>query len=207
MTSERDMLNLLTERYTNIRVGSLADRWVRAEHVKRFLSNAPFQRIADFVCADKWPGASYGSNLALYGHEVKVSRSDWLSELRKPDKAEAIKKYMHYWYLVVPDASIVKQGELPEGWGLMTIAGEKLRAKIKAPLLTPEPMPLDFTINLMSAAARTAAREVQHRDAPPAYVKSWDAKCSVCGTMGPCPYHQPRWFDLSIDSTTEGTVK
>lgn len=31
--SEREMLDLLLDRYTNIRRGTIADRWTRAEHV------------------------------------------------------------------------------------------------------------------------------------------------------------------------------
>lgn len=32
--TERDMLDLLLKRYTAIRPASIADRWVRAEHVQ-----------------------------------------------------------------------------------------------------------------------------------------------------------------------------
>lgn len=55
----------------------------------------------------------------LVGHELKVSRADWLHELDDPSKAETWAKHCHAWYLVVPSASIVQPGELPHGWGLM----------------------------------------------------------------------------------------
>lgn len=191
MANERDMLNLLALRYTAIRQGTLADRWVRAEHVRDRLSYET-RRVCDFIAADKYPGYPYGSALAFHGHEVKVSRSDWLAELRNPDKAEAFKRYMHHWWLVVPDAGIVRPGELPDGWGLMVLAGSRLRAKVKAPRLTPEPMPPDLVISLMAAAAKTAHREPLHRDAPPAYVRTWDPRCGWCGELSPCSIHQPR---------------
>jgi len=190
--TERDMLNLLAKRYTRIRDGAMADRYVRAEHVRSMLEGLQSKRIADFIAADKWPGMPYGSALAFHGHEVKVSRSDWLTELRDPTKAEAFKRYMHHWWLVVSDASIVKPGELPEGRGLMVKSGHSLRAKVKAPRLEPEPMPVDFTICLMAAAAKTAHRDPLHRDAPRAIVGSWIPKCGWCGTVSPCPMHQPR---------------
>lgn len=69
-----------------------------------------------------------------------------------------------YWYLVVPDASIVKPGGLPEGWGLLVQAEARLRAKVKAPRLTPEPLTLDFVAGIASAVRRTAMREPLHRD-------------------------------------------
>jgi len=190
--TERDMLDLLLNRYTAVREGSTADRWVRAEHVSSKLQGWEAKRIADFISADKYPGNPYGSTLALHGHEVKVSRSDWLTELRDPTKAEAIKRYMHHWWLVVSDVSIVKPGELPEGWGLMVKTGGKLRAKIRAPRLDPEPMPPDFVICLMAAAAKTAYREPLRRDAPHAVVGSWTPRCGWCASVSPCALHQPR---------------
>lgn len=189
--TERDMLDLLLRRYTAIRTGTLSDRWVRAEHVRITLGHEA-RRIADFIAADKYPGIPYGSALAFHGHEVKVSRADWLTELRDPDKATAFKRYMHHWWLVVPDASIVKRDELPDGWGLMVKSGEGLRAKVPAPRLTPEPIPADFIICLMAAAAKTAHREPLHRDAPVAFAGSWEARCGWCGSLAPCATHQPR---------------
>lgn len=172
-TSERDMLDLLLDRYTNIRRGTLADRWTRAEHVASDLGHRRkgITKVADFIAADKYPGFPYGSALAFHGHEVKVSRADWLCELRDLTKAEACKRYMHYWWLVVPSLDIAKPEELPDGWGLLVRSGNNLRAKISAPRLTPEPMPADFTISLMAAAARTAYRDPLRRDAPTAFVK------------------------------------
>ena len=82
------MLDLLGQRYTKVREGSLADRWVRAEHVRNRLGHNATS-IADFIALDKYPGFPYGSQLAIHWHEVKVSRSDWLSELRQPEKSAA----------------------------------------------------------------------------------------------------------------------
>lgn len=193
--TERDMLDLLLARYTNIRRGTIADRWVRAEHVASTLGYGPAKRVADFIAADRYPGMPYGTALALHGHEVKVSRSDWLTELSDPTKSDAFKRYMHHWWLVVPDAAIAKAGELPEGWGLLVRSGNKLRAKVPAPRLAPEPLGLDLTISLMSAAARTAYRDPLRRDAPVAYRAgdtTWTPYCAFCNELSPCAVHQPR---------------
>ncbi len=192
MTTERDMLNLLLDRYTAIRRGTISDRWVRAEHVKSSLGYADGNRIADFVAGDKYGGNAYGDKLALHGHEVKVSRSDWLTELKDPTKADAIKRYMHHWWLVVPDATMVKPGEPPDSWGLLAPdPNGKLRARKAAPRLTPEAPPLSFILSLMSSAARTAHREPLRRDAPITYARSGN-RCGVCMTVSPCTIHQPR---------------
>lgn len=193
MTTERDMLDLLADRYTAIRKGTITDQWVRAEHVKSSLGYAGGDRIIDYIAADKHGGGPAGEKLALHGHEVKVSRADWLTELRDPSKAEAIKRYMHHWWLVVPDTSIVKAGELPDGWGLLAPGADgRLRARKTAPRLAPEAPPLAFIISLMSASARTAHREPLRRDAPVTFGRRHGRHCGFCMTISPCPLHQPR---------------
>lgn len=185
--SEREMLDLLLSRYTAIREGTIADRWVRAEHVSSNLGYGK-KRVADFIAADRYPAGG----LAFHGHEVKVSRSDWLAELRDPAKSAAFKRHMNHWWLVVPDAGIVKAGELPMDWGLLVVSRGKLRAKVKAPKLAPEPMPAELAISLMAAAARTAHREPLRRDAPIAHITDWTPRCGFCGEVGPCRIHQHR---------------
>lgn len=193
MATEREMLDLLLARYNTERRGTLADRWVRAEHV-RSSQRAGYEliSIADFVAIDK-----YSTTQAMHGHEVKVSRSDWLTELKDLTKAERIKRYCNYWWLVVSDASMVKPGELPDGWGLMVKSGNLLRIKIRAPKLDPEPLSLDFIAGLTSATQRTAFREPLRRDARTIYMwhsltQTGLSKCQSCGELSPCQFHQPR---------------
>lgn len=197
--SERNMLDLLLARYTNIRTGSIADRWVRAEHVRSTNISWRKTRVADFIAADNYGGDGVGSRLALHGHEIKVSRSDWLAELTDPSKADAWKRFVHHWWLVVPDAAIVQPGELPDDWGLLAVggSGDKLRAKVAAPRLTPEPLPLDMSITLMAAAVRTAHREPLNRDAPDACHPDGRRRCGFCGGSHPCSVHQPRKYALA----------
>lgn len=166
--TERQMLDLLHRRYSQTNPGN-GPRYACAEHVK---DGAGFshRRVADFIAVDCWPTGG----IELHGHEVKVSRSDWLHELKQPEKAEAFKRYMDRWWLVVPDAKIVKDGELPEGWGLLVLSRrshqgswpnyherrieECLRAKIPAAPLNPEPLPREMLATLMRSAVRTTKR-------------------------------------------------
>lgn len=193
---ERAMLDLLLDRYTSIRRGSTSDRWIRAEHVGSNMGNDS-KRIADFIAVDKYPS----SGLALHGHEVKVSRADWLSELRTPAKAESFTRYMNYWWLVVPDSTIVKQGELPAGWGLLVKSGDKLRARVPAPKLAPAPLPIELSLSLTSAAVRTANREPLRRDAPLARPDGAPPSCSACRRVAPCAIHQPRAHRAAVEGS------
>lgn len=148
--TEREMLDLLHARYS-VEYGN-GIRYVCAEHVR---NRAGFDatRTADFVAMDVWPS----SGLLLHGHEVKVSRSDWLRELADPGKAEAFMRYVDRWWVVVPHARIVRD-DLPEQWGLMVRRGDRLAVARPAPKLTPEPVPRTFLASLLRAAVLTTRR-------------------------------------------------
>ena len=76
----------------------------------------------------------------LEGFEIKVSRADWLNELRQPEKsAQGLLEYVNRWWLVVGSKDLVKDGELPEGWGLLIPRGKNLVARVQArPNLKPK---------------------------------------------------------------------
>jgi hypothetical protein len=154
--TEREMLDLLNQRYSQT-VGN-GPRWARAEHVRDRLG-FDARRTADYIAMQLWPGVPHGKDLALHGHEIKCSRGDWLAELKDPDKAEAFRPYMHYWWLVVSDPAIVKPGELPPTWGLMVVCKTGgLRIKHRAPWHQPQDMPLTMWGSLLRATGKTAAR-------------------------------------------------
>lgn len=75
-----------------------------------------------------WPSRG----LDLLGFEVKVSRSDWLRELKNPEKAEETIYQFDQWYVVIGDARIVVPGELPKGWGLIVPHAGGLRVAVEA---------------------------------------------------------------------------
>lgn len=97
-------------------------------------------RHIDALAMSLWPGRG----LDLIGMELKVSRGDWVKELKSPGKSEPILKFCNRWYLVAAEASIVKPGELPETWGLMVPRGKALAVVKEAPKLKPEPVTKDF---------------------------------------------------------------
>ena len=99
---------------------------------------------ADAIAVSCWP--SRGMHFS--GFEIKVSRQDWVHELARPRKAEAIGQFCHYWWLVVGDASIVQDGELPSGWGLLAAKGGKLFTIRDAPLLEPKPPTITFVCSV-----------------------------------------------------------
>lgn len=85
-------------------------------------------------CDAVYVGFTTTSGRQLIGHEIKVSRSDWVAELgRKTGKADAWADQCHQWWLVVSDPAIVREGELPDGWGLMSPGRSVTRMTIHQP--------------------------------------------------------------------------
>lgn len=121
-------------------------------------------RRADAVHVGLWSSRGAGR---IDVCELKVSRGDWLRELEKPEKAEAWWPYCNAFWLVVPTADIVQDGELPKGWGLMTPGGRGRRFKV---LVQPEEREAKITTGLLitllknTETTRTNALQRQDRE-------------------------------------------
>lgn len=159
--AEADMLALLHQRHSAEAMG--ARRWVIAEHVPQRPGHADGQRIADFIAIDCYsaPGTYYWQKDArhlVHGFEIKVSRSDWLAELRDPSKAAAFIPYCHHWWLVAASRDVYQPDEIPEGWGVLVPTAASLRIKIRAPSREAEAMPPAMVASFARAVAKTAVR-------------------------------------------------
>lgn len=95
---------------------------------------------------------------SVWGFELKVSRNDWLKELKQPEKAESIMRYCNYWALVVPHKDIVKPGELPPSWGMYIAQKNRLKCVVPCPKLDPLPMSITFLTALVYAVAHRQAK-------------------------------------------------
>lgn len=107
------------------------------------------ERYADAVAMSLYPSRG----LEVWGFEVKVSKSDWKSELAQPAKSAAIQRYCDRWYVVAP-AGIVDKNELPSTWGLMEVnkEGDGLRTRVPAPQLTAQPLDRAFIASMFRNA-------------------------------------------------------
>ena len=166
--TERHMLDRLNLRYGKFNGNGI--RYTRAEHVK-VSTGFEARRICDYMAMDLWTGYGAERGAKLHGHEVKVSRADWLTELRDPTKAEAFRVYCDYWWLVVSAKDIVKPGELPDGWGLMVAHGESVRVVTPA-VRNKDVLPMTRSIQatLTRAVTKTAIRLDRGGDASLAYI-------------------------------------
>ena len=164
--TERDMLDRLAERYGRMYANGPHKvlRHIGARHV-RFGPLWP-SCIADFLVLDTW--GNYGEEHLrhpLLGFEVKISRSDYLREIKALSKSEPFRKVCAEWYMVVSDPKIVRD-DLPDGWGLLIAQGDGLRCVRKsATNPNPDPMPRGLIAGFMRAVAMQS-RESALRHSP-----------------------------------------
>lgn len=126
-------------------------------------------RWADAIAMSVWPSRGFD----IHGIEVKVSRHDFLSELNKPDKSAAVQKYCNRWWMAIGDERIVRPGELPPTWGLLVLAGDKMKCLVEAPALEPEALTVEFVASVLRNMAK--AEESQLETAKPkSYREGYD---------------------------------
>lgn len=106
-----------------------------------------------------WPSRGF---LAI-AYEVKVTRADFLHELKRPGKRVAAMSLSNEFYFATP-AGLVSEYEIPEGCGLIEV--HKRRASslqapwtkivLKAPRREREPLPETFVASLLRRSMREA---------------------------------------------------
>lgn len=138
--SKKPIFELLTKRYPPNEYALLAE--------VRDAAGFNASRSADYVAINLWPSRG----LAVNGIELKSFRSDWLSEKKKPEKAESIFKYCDYFWLLTTDDTIAKMEEIPDSWGWLCVKGESIRVMKDAPKLQASPISRNFLCALLKRA-------------------------------------------------------
>lgn len=87
---------------------------------------------ADAIAYNLFPSR----NWKTIGFEVKASRSDWKKELETASKNDWFVGQVDEFYVVAGRKGIVKESELPEGWGLYEMKGGGKLYKVKESQLT-----------------------------------------------------------------------
>lgn len=146
-----ELREMLRARYTG-------DQWAYYEEVHDS-TGAGQSRSCDAIAMHLWPS----KGLEIHGHELKVTRSDWLHELKDPDKAETFKRHCDRWWLVVSSKAIVQPGELPDGWGLLKVHGGKLAVSRGAAKLEPEPMGRRMLAALLRRASQGSMDQIERK--------------------------------------------
>ena len=117
---ESDVIALLAKRYQ-------PPVWAFLPQLRNGTGYAKAARTADAIAMALWPSRG----LEIVGFEVKVSRADWLRELRDAEKAEEFFAVCDRWYVAAPD-DVVRADEVPPGWGWLAPLPSALSAAASA---------------------------------------------------------------------------
>lgn len=130
--------------------------YVLFEQVRNFTGFGHHQSYLDVAIFSTWPSVG----LTRSAFEIKVDRSDFLSELQKPEKNQWARDSFHYFWYVSPP-NVIKEAELPEGCGWLKVHGDGLSIVRHAPK-KESPLMNDA---LLSSFMRSAAKDVTGADA------------------------------------------
>lgn len=83
----------------------------------------------DAFAMHEWPSEQFHR----VAYEIKVSRGDFLRELRKPEKRRPALRYSNEFYFITPP-NIANFAEIPADCGLIEVAGDgSAKVMVKAP--------------------------------------------------------------------------
>ncbi|HDR9034251.1 TPA: hypothetical protein QDB07_001720 [Burkholderia vietnamiensis] len=112
-------------------------------------TGAQQNRWADAVAMNLYPSRG----LEVHGFEIKVSRSDWLRELKNPAKSAPVQRFCDRWWVTAPDG-VILDGELPPTWGHYEAQSSgKLRQVVAAPKLETETINRAFVAAMLRRAS------------------------------------------------------
>jgi hypothetical protein len=124
---------------------------------------SPEKKRVDAVAYNMFPGRNF-KTIAL---EIKVSRGDWKKEKANPRKNDYFVGQADEFYIVAGRKGIVKEDELPEGWGLMEMKGGGKLYKVKESNLSGSqnrPMDKEFYSRAVKNAAEEARKERRSKE-------------------------------------------
>lgn len=125
--------------------------WATLEEVGGVTERGETNRRYDALAVSLWQSMG----VQVHGFEVKVSRSDWLTELRNPAKSAPLMRQCTHWWVVAP-AGVVMKNEVPNDWGWLQVTPSNLRMSKSATVLPNVPS-VDFWRMLLQKSVYRAA--------------------------------------------------
>lgn len=120
--TSKDLVAAITKRHARS-VRQRTDNWAVFPEFRvgtgyaRNTRTADVESRIDVLAFPLWPGSGDG----VTAYEIKVSRSDFLSEIRKPLKRRPALRYSNLFFFVTPEG-LLKQGEVPVECGLLEVS-------------------------------------------------------------------------------------
>ena len=119
-------------------------------------------RRLDVVALNMWETRGW----RVVGFEIKVSRGDWVRELNAFQKSEEWTAVVDAFYVVTPP-KLVRDGELPEGWGHLELCGSRMMTRRHAAVRDGRTtLPREVAARFIGRLAQRATQEertAEHR--------------------------------------------
>ena len=142
----KDVLDILETRYQPPRWSFFRELRLGSGYGGK---NNKWERRIDAWALDCYPS----SGLKRIAFEVKVSRSDFLAEMRQPEKRLPAMEVSNEFYFVAP-VGIIQREELPEHCGLIEVDEEGLHWRCFAAHRDCAPAPWRFVASLTRRVLR-----------------------------------------------------
>lgn len=149
-----DILDALTEKYQKLSEQGMGDapKWIYFDELR---SGSMGKSIIDFWAMACWHSLSY----RRISYEIKISRADFLKEIKDPTKREFGMKISNYFYFISPP-DLIKAEEIPKGCGLIELSEKgKLVTIVRAPIRFPH---FQFTWDFASCLGRKIFKAYRH---------------------------------------------
>lgn len=128
---------------------TLSEEWALFFELRNGTGHGRQDRYVDAFAFNLYPSKKHWR----VAYEIKVSRGDFLSELKKPEKrAFAFDISNEFWYACAP--GVAKPEEIPEGCGLLVVSGSKLKRVVQAKQRDARPLEMAE----VAAIARSSCR-------------------------------------------------
>lgn len=144
-----------------------ADEWIVLSEIRTntgFMSKwrtrgGPFgEKYIDMMAFNCWPSKGF----LKIAFEIKTSRSNFLDELKRPEKRWLAMMYSHQFYYVAPKG-VIEMRELPGMCGLIEVLEKdgklKLHTVYSAEVKSASPMPDSFIASLLRNACKRKSLE------------------------------------------------
>lgn len=128
-------------------------------------------RTADAIAMGTWPSRG----IFLHGIEIKVSHSDFVAELKNPEKAEDVARYCHFWWLAISRPEVAPLNEVPPNWGLLVASADGTKMKVVRDATKKDAAAPDHL--LLAAIMRRLSQDYVHIDT----LREWKdkARCDL----------------------------
>jgi len=154
LAAETDrIIQLLRQKYSDTRQWAFFTELRCGTGFVRYKGGGNSMQRLDFFVMNLYPS----NNFRSIAFEIKVSRSDFLNEIKSPEKRAFAESVARECYFIVPN-NLVEKDEIPEGWGLMYAQSNRIIRKKYATQRENTDFPMAFVAAIARRSQESAPK-------------------------------------------------